>query len=98
MSIPPELVALLVRRARPGRIAQLVEHLDHNQGVTGSSPVPPTIVPACGDPRWPCRFEPQPRAARLEPRPKADSSLVRLGPSGARAGERGCPKGRPRSA
>ena len=26
-----------------GRVAQLAEHLDHNQGVTGSSPVPPTI-------------------------------------------------------
>ena len=31
-----------LKRARSGRIAQLVEHLDHNQGVTGSSPVPPT--------------------------------------------------------
>src|SRR5205085_11852518 len=29
-----------------GRVAQLVEHLDHNQGVTGSSPVPPTIFRA----------------------------------------------------
>src|SRR5215467_10623342 len=27
-----------------GRIAQLAEHLDHNQGVTGSSPVPPTTL------------------------------------------------------
>ena len=26
-----------------GRVAQLAEHLDHNQGVTGSSPVPPTM-------------------------------------------------------
>ena len=43
MSIPPDRSAL-VRRARPGRIAQLVEHLDHNQGVTGSSPVPPTTL------------------------------------------------------
>ena len=27
-----------------GRVAQLAEHLDHNQGVTGSSPVPPTMI------------------------------------------------------
>ncbi len=27
-----------------GRIAQLVEHQDHNLGVTGSSPVPPTMI------------------------------------------------------
>src|SRR5207245_1702442 len=31
---------------RCGRIAQLAEHLDHNQGVTGSSPVPPTTCPS----------------------------------------------------
>ena len=31
------------RGDRLGRVAQLAEHLDHNQGVTGSSPVPPTI-------------------------------------------------------
>src|SRR5262249_21222035 len=28
-----------------GRVAQLAEHLDHNQGGTGSSPVSPTILP-----------------------------------------------------
>jgi hypothetical protein len=31
-----------------GRIAQLAEHQDHNLGVTGSSPVPPTIPAAMG--------------------------------------------------
>ncbi len=36
-----------------GRVAQLAEHLDHNQGVTGSSPVPPTmkLVEPMGMPR-----------------------------------------------
>ena len=40
-----------------GRIAQLVEHQDHNLGVTGSSPVPPTTETAsvpCGASRLSC--------------------------------------------
>ena len=42
-----------VTMIRGGRVAQLAEHLDHNQGVTGSSPVPPTMFAAdaerCGE-------------------------------------------------
>ena len=34
----------LTKRLYPGRIAQLGEHLPYKQGVTGSSPVSPTIV------------------------------------------------------
>src|SRR4029079_175709 len=32
-----------------GRLAQLVEHCVHIAGVTGSSPVPPTIITSCSD-------------------------------------------------
>src|SRR5215469_4272463 len=32
-----------------GRLAQLVEHCVHIAGVTGSSPVPPTISTSCSD-------------------------------------------------
>jgi hypothetical protein len=33
-----------IERAPQGRLAQLVEHCVHIAGVTGSSPVPPTII------------------------------------------------------
>ena len=36
-----------------GRLAQLVEHCVHTAGVTGSSPVAPTLTrPALGDQAW----------------------------------------------
>ena len=68
-----------------GRIAQLAEHLDHNQGVTGSNPVPPTTsierqtnpVNATG---VPMRTTPKgsPPGARLLPPAGAGRAEVRL--------------------
>src|SRR5262249_55886981 len=52
--VPTAPVALPLRRAylvalqSSGRLAQLVEHLLDKQGVTGSSPVSPTIVSSRG--------------------------------------------------
>ena len=42
------IAASMVAKAN-GRLAQLVEHCVHIAGVTGSSPVPPTIATSCFD-------------------------------------------------
>ena len=42
---PQGMQVRLLSRA-PGRLAQLVEHFIYTEGVTGSSPVAPTLRPA----------------------------------------------------
>src|SRR5512138_2074680 len=63
--------------AECGRVAQLAEHLDHNQGVTGSSPVPPTIVVPAHAPR---EIAGDPRDGRAHSRAEADRADARGAP------------------